>query len=551
MKKRYFAGVFFLFLLVALTVPVSAVCESCSGYTITANASEYGTIEPSGPVPVISGANKTFVMTPDPEELNCWGSGKFYVLWEYVVDDEVISLTPEPSAEPVSFTFTDVQENHTIHAEFTYAIVDARPSATFEADAISGPAPLNVNFTQVKVSKNTGILWSFGDGTNSTDPDPVHTYTSPGIYDVTFTIFCDELSYAGTPLEIAVIGPPVANFTVNTSFGEPPLTVQFTDTSTGTPPFSYSWDFGDGTNSTEANPVHTYENFGYYYVTLTVSNDYGTDTKSAYEPIFADFLIGGDKGYYLIHCNVNGANVFFDDIFKGVIEDGTLLVQVYTTATPFFTYTVEKQGYETFTAPISSYPGKDETVDLYADLILFNGFYVPLGDGWNLFSTPVTLDSQHDSLLEIFTGVNRENVTVALGWNGIWFIPDASYSLKPLEAVYIKVIGEANGALLPSSSVTAPPARLLASGLSLIGPAPPYADGVFLSMPLDQALISINQTPGDSTGYIMVVSPGMNQPGWAYARGGTIQDLEPYKGYWVIMENPDTLYGFSTTPITI
>jgi hypothetical protein len=28
-----------------------------------------------------------------------------------------------------------------------------------------------------------------------------------------------------------------------------------------------------------------------------------------------------------------------------------------------------------------------------------------------------------------------------------------------------------------------------------------------------------------------------------------VHDLLPYKGYWVVMENPDTLYGFSTTPI--
>ncbi len=49
----------------------------------------------------------------------------------------------------------------------------------------------------------------------------------------------------------------------------------------------------------------------------------------------------------------------------------------------------------------------------------------------------------------------------------------------------------------------------------------------------------------------MVISPSLNQPGWTYAKGGQFYDMVTYKGYWVIMENgPDTLYGFSTTPIS-
>jgi hypothetical protein len=69
-------------------------------------------------------------------------------------------------------------------------------------------------------------------------------------------------------------------------------------------------------------------------------------------------------------------------------------------------------------------------------------------------------------------------------------------------------------------------------------------------MPLDQALISLKTTSGGGTGYVIVISPGKNQPGWAYAIGGSIRDLLPFKGYWVVMENPDTCYGFSTTPLS-
>jgi len=65
----------------------------------------------------------------------------------------------------------------------------------------------------------------------------------------------------------------VANFTASSTSGNVPLTVQFTDTSTGSVS-SYAWDFdNDGTvDSTDQNPVHTYTSAGTYTVNLTVSN---------------------------------------------------------------------------------------------------------------------------------------------------------------------------------------------------------------------------------------------------------------------------------------
>jgi hypothetical protein len=48
----------------------------------------------------------------------------------------------------------------------------------------------------------------------------------------------------------------------------------------GFQPYSYEWDFGDGTNSTESNPRHVYKASGSYTVTLTVIDDKGnTDTE--------------------------------------------------------------------------------------------------------------------------------------------------------------------------------------------------------------------------------------------------------------------------------
>jgi PKD repeat protein len=59
--------------------------------------------------------------------------------------------------------------------------------------------------------------------------------------------------------------------------GAPPLKVQFTasvEEETGGP-FTFAWDFGDGSKSTEQNPVHTYAKVGEYTATLTVTNQKG------------------------------------------------------------------------------------------------------------------------------------------------------------------------------------------------------------------------------------------------------------------------------------
>ena len=70
---------------------------------------------------------------------------------------------------------------------------------------------------------------------------------------------------------------PNADFSATPTNGATPLTVQFTDLSTGNPT-SWAWDFNnDGiVDSTDQNPVYTYNTDGIYTVKLTVSNSYGT-----------------------------------------------------------------------------------------------------------------------------------------------------------------------------------------------------------------------------------------------------------------------------------
>lgn len=72
---------------------------------------------------------------------------------------------------------------------------------------------------------------------------------------------------------------PVADFIMNVTSGEAPLPVQFYDASSGNPT-SWNWSFGEGNVSTDQNPNFTFVTPGTYNVTLTATNEVGSDSES-------------------------------------------------------------------------------------------------------------------------------------------------------------------------------------------------------------------------------------------------------------------------------
>ena len=155
---------------------------------------------------------------------------------------------------------------------------------TFQADftvsPTSGMAPLTVKCTDTSVGSPTRYYYNFGDGTNMSGPDPAHTYKFPGTYSITETITKynpatgSVISSSTTKTDVITVSTvpfviPVAKFTATPVNGTAPLSVTFTDQSTGNPTL-YNYDFGDGTNATGKNQVHTYRFPGVYNVTLTV-----------------------------------------------------------------------------------------------------------------------------------------------------------------------------------------------------------------------------------------------------------------------------------------
>jgi len=154
------------------------------------------------------------------------------------------------------------------------------PTAGFTVDTTTGAAPFSVNFTDTSTGLVTSWAWDFnGDGnTDSTIQNPSCTYYSPG----TFTVSLIATGPGGTDVEtktsyITVLATlPSADFSADPLAGPAPLTVAFTDLSTGTIT-GWNWDFdNNGTvDSTVQNPTHQYSSEGTYSVKLTIDTPAG------------------------------------------------------------------------------------------------------------------------------------------------------------------------------------------------------------------------------------------------------------------------------------
>ena len=115
--------------------------------------------------------------------------------------------------------------------------------------------------------------------------------------------------------------PPVANFTGVPTSGAAPLTVAFTDTSSGNPT-SWSWTFGDGGSSTAQSPSHVYGSANSYTVSLTATNGQGSDgeTKTNY------ITVAQVQDYTCASLTVNNGTIASGDHTSVHTSDNVYLV---------------------------------------------------------------------------------------------------------------------------------------------------------------------------------------------------------------------------------
>lgn len=129
--------------------------------------------------------------------------------------------------------------------------------------------------------------WDFnGDGTydqRTSTPTVTHSYPDNGTYNVTVRVTDNDGATASSqPVTIAVLNrPPQADFTWQPDPPTDATPVSFADRSIDPDGnvAAWNWDFGDGSCSTEQNPVHQFPNNGVYTVTLIVTDDDGAGSS--------------------------------------------------------------------------------------------------------------------------------------------------------------------------------------------------------------------------------------------------------------------------------
>ena len=158
------------------------------------------------------------------------------------------------------------------------------PMAHFTATPTNGVAALAVTFTDTSTGSITNWAWTFGDGgtTNATTTSVLHTYSTPGTYNVTEIVSGSGGVSTNTATNCITVltPPPVASFTATPTNGAAALTVNFTDTSTGSIT-NWAWTFGDGgtTNVTTTSVAHIYNTPGTYDVQEIVTGAGGSNTN--------------------------------------------------------------------------------------------------------------------------------------------------------------------------------------------------------------------------------------------------------------------------------
>ncbi|MCX6268110.1 MAG: PKD domain-containing protein [Bacteroidetes bacterium] len=185
---------------------------------------------------------------------------------------------------------------------------------------------LDVQFTDASNGGGTVRLWDFGDGSSSTELNPVHTYAQPGYYPVFLAIGAPGLTCFDTIISTIYVYPNgpgcLAAFTFVADTNNALNTYQFIDQSTGSNISSWHWDFGDPTSGTnnfsmQQNPIHTFAAAGTYNVCLTIQSSDST----CYDMVCATLVIGSgggcDAAFMIVSDTANTSKRYFFDQSTG------------------------------------------------------------------------------------------------------------------------------------------------------------------------------------------------------------------------------------------
>ncbi len=148
---------------------------------------------------------------------------------------------------------------------------DTSVVASFEPNNIAECPPFIVAF--INNSENaTSWLWDFGDGSTSTDENPIHTYSDSGSFSVMLIVSNGITSDTMIRVNDIFLNPVIAtSFSLYPDSTLPHNWFIFYNNNGGDPPIYYWWEWGDGSYDSIQYPSHIYSVPGYYNICLTVA----------------------------------------------------------------------------------------------------------------------------------------------------------------------------------------------------------------------------------------------------------------------------------------
>jgi PKD repeat protein len=240
--------------------------------------------------------------------------------WEDLLEDAMFSgtQTSQLMVTDLTITFDGAQFRCLVSSSCLGPIISDATLVEVKSPPVPGftfdiTGSTSVQFTNTSLNADQ-FSWNFGDGSPiSTLSDPEHTYPEEGEYIVTLSI--DDDCGLFTFTDTLILGtPPVAGFNASPTGGCAPLVIEFNDLSSGNIT-SWEWSFpgGDPDTSTDPNPVINYTTEGNYEVSLTVTNDFGTNTLAI--PNYLEIL---DFPTAAFDFTVSGDTLFLNNLSSGV-----------------------------------------------------------------------------------------------------------------------------------------------------------------------------------------------------------------------------------------
>lgn len=204
-------------------------------------------------------------------------------LWDFGDGDTDTVQNPMHTYNDTGYFDVKLVVSDSVHSDTiikpNYIAVFETLTVDFTAESTQGRKPLTVSFQSIFNATPDSVTWYFGDGDSSNELNPVHQYTADGTYDVKLVAELFGYKDSLTKEDYIWVSDIKAEFAADKRCGSAPLTVMFSDSSTGTYPITdWYWDFGDGNTSDQQNPTHQFTNTGVFDITLIVSDGIADDT---------------------------------------------------------------------------------------------------------------------------------------------------------------------------------------------------------------------------------------------------------------------------------